>query len=67
MQETSEGLQPNACLIAHGFEKNFLNKSDKKSPICSKDTLRTILAATAQNYWHLRSINIKTGFHQGEK
>ena len=29
MQETSEGLQPNACLIAHGFEKNSLIKVTK--------------------------------------
>ena len=67
MEETPEGLQPKACLVICRFEENCLNKSDKESPTCSKDTLRTILAATAQNGCHLRSIDIKTAFLQGEK
>ena len=66
MKETPEGLQPKACLAACGFEENCLNKSDKELLTCSKDTLRPISAATAQNAWHLRSIDIKTAFLQEE-
>ena len=67
MKETPEGLQPKACLVAHGFQENYFNKIAKKSPTCSKDTLWTMLAATAQNDWHLQYIDIKTAFLQGEK
>ena len=64
MKETPEGLQPKAHLVACGSEKNYFNKNDKEAPVCSKDTLQTMLAATAQNDWLLRSIDIKTALFQ---
>ena len=67
IKETPEDLQPKDHLAAHGFEENCLNKNDKESLTCFKDTLQTILAAMTQNDWHLRSIDIKTAFLQGEK
>lgn len=33
---------------------------------CFKDTLRAVIAVTAQIEWYLRSIDMKTTFHQGE-
>ena len=60
MKETPEGLQPKARIVAHGFEKNCLNKRDNKSPTCSKDFLCIILIATAQIDWHLKYIDSKT-------
>ena len=67
MKETSEGLHPKDCIVARWFENNCLNKTDKESPTCSKDNLWTMLADNAWNNWHLRSIDIKTAFFQGEK
>ena len=48
-EESPEALQPKPCLVARRFQKNYLNKSDKEPPTCSKGTLRTELAATTQN------------------
>ena len=67
MKETLEGLQPKARLVARGFEENCLNKTDKESSTGSKDSMRTILEARALNDWHIRSIDSKTAFLQGEK
>ena len=62
LNENPEGLQLKACLVAREFEENCLNKNDKGSPACSKDTFQTLLVATAQNDCHLRSIDIKTAY-----
>ena len=66
MKDTPEGLQLKAGLVAHRFEENCLNKSDKESPTCFKDIWQTMLATAAHNDRYLRSIDIKT-FLQGEK
>lgn len=46
MKETLEDLKPKARLVARGFE-NCYTKNEKKSPTCSKDTIRTAPVITA--------------------
>ena len=34
-KETTDGIIPEARLVARGFEEDCLDKSEKKSPTCS--------------------------------
>lgn len=49
MKKTPDVLPPKARPVACGFEENCLNKIDIELPTWSKDSLGTILVATAQN------------------
>ena len=51
MKEIPDDLKPKAHLVARGFE-NCHTKGEKKSPTCSKDTIRTALVITDQNEWY---------------
>ena len=64
-KETTDGIIPEARLVARGFEEDCLDKSEKKSPTCSKESLRTLFSVCAQNEWQLQSVDIKTAFLQG--
>ena len=64
-KETTDGIIPKARLVARGFEEDCLDKSEKESPTCSKESLRTLFLACAQNEWQLQSVDIKTAFLQG--
>ena len=66
MKPIETGFRPKARLVARGFEEEELNKSEKESPTCSKDTFRTILGLTVQNNWNIQAIDIKTACLQGE-
>ena len=65
IKPTETGLKPKARLLARGFEKDCLSKSEKEYPTCSKDTFRAMLGLTNQNDWELQAINIRTSFLQG--
>ena len=66
MKETESGIIPKARLVARGFEEDCLEKCEKESPTCSKDTLRTIFSLIAYKNWQLKAIDIKTAFLQGD-
>ena len=66
MKGTKNGLQPKARLVAREFKEDSLSKSEKESPICYKDTFRSILSLVIQNEWDLQTIVIKTAFLQEE-
>ena len=63
-KETTDGIIPEARLVARGFEEDCLDKSEKKSPTCSKESLRTLFSVCAQNEWQLQSVDIKKAFLQ---
>ena len=64
-KNTDSGLVPKARLVARGFEEPE-NNVRKKSPTCSKDSLRVIMAIIAKKKWSLNTIDIKTAFLQGQ-
>lgn len=55
---------PKARLVIKGFEEPTKDKISKDSPTCSKENLRVVLSAIAQNKWKLNSIDTKAAFVQ---
>ena len=53
-----------ARLVARGFEEDS-SKLSKKSPTCSKYSLRLLLSILCSKHWHIHSIDIKSAFLQG--
>ena len=66
IKPTETGLKPTRGLTARRFEEDWLSKSEKESPTCSKNTSRALLGLTVQNDWELQTIDIKTTFLLGE-
>ena len=64
MKSTPDGFVPKARLVARGFEE--LNVTQKDSPTCAHESVRLIMAISAQNKWKLHSMDIKTAFLQGQ-
>lgn len=64
LKNTPNGVMQKARLVARGFEEPK-NDIQKDSPTCAHESLRLIMALTAQNQWSLHSIDIKTAFLQG--
>ena len=58
IKNTDSGLVPKARLVARGFEEPE-NDVRNKSPTCSKDFLRVVMAIIAQKKWSLNTIDIK--------
>ena len=52
--------------MARGFEEDDQNLN-KESLTYSKDSFKVINAIVAQKHWKLNTIDIKTGFLQGEE
>ena len=53
-------------LVARGYEEQEVNlRTD--SPICSRESLRIVVAIIASNNWKRRSIDIKAAFLQGSQ
>ncbi len=65
IKETSKGNIHKARLVARGFEDLERNSVQKDSPTCAKESLRMLLAITAQRSWEIKSMDIKTAFLQG--
>ena len=67
LKTVEENTVPKARLVAKGFEERYNEQIPKDSPTCSRESLRTVMAITAQKKWKLNSIDIKTAFLQGEE
>ena len=65
-KSTPDGIIPKARLVAGGFEE-FTANIQKDSPTCASESLRPIIALTAQRQWELHAMDIKTAFLQGQK
>jgi len=65
LKSTPNGIIPKARLVARGFEE-YNNDLQKDSPTCAHESLRLIMAVTAQRQWQLHSMDIKTAFLQGQ-
>ena len=64
MKSTDDGVIPRARLVARGFEE--INDVQKDSPTCAHESIRLIMALSAQLRWKLNSMDIKTAFLQGQ-
>ena len=65
LKSTPNGIIPKARLVARGFEE-FTANIQKDSPTCAHESLRLIIAITAQRQWELHAMDIKTAFLQGQ-
>jgi len=65
LKSTPDGIIPKARLVARGFEE-FTANIQKDSPTCAHESLRLIIAITAQRQWELHAMDIKTAFLQGQ-
>ena len=65
LKNTPNGAIPKARLVARGFEEPN-DDIQKYSPTCAHESLRLIMALTAQYQWSLHSMDIKTAFLQGQ-
>ena len=65
LKSTPDGIIPKARLVARGFEE-FTPNIQKDSPTCAHESLRLIIAITAQRQWELHAMDIKTAFLQGQ-
>ena len=63
-KETTDDIIPIASFVVRGFEEDCLDKFEKESHTCSKESLRTLFLVCAQNEWQLQSVDIKTAFLQ---
>ena len=64
MKETNNQQTPKTRLVVKGFEEPTKDEVLKDSPTCSKENLRVVLSAIAQNKWKLNSIDTKAAFVQ---
>ena len=53
---------PKARLVARGFEDSEVKGSQTDSPICSKESIRIVLAIIASKKWKCRMFDVKTAF-----
>ena len=65
LKSTPDGIMPKARLVARGFEE-YSDDLQKDSPTCAHESLRLMMAVTAQRQWQLHSMDIKTAFLQGQ-
>ena len=64
IKETNNQQTPKTRLVVKGFEEPTKDEVLKDSPTCSKENLRVVLSAIAQNKWKLNSIDTKAAFVQ---
>lgn len=66
LKEKGGEIVPKARLVARGFEEIQNDDIEKASPTCGSESLKMILAITAQKGWTPNSIDVKTAFLQGD-
>ena len=50
-------------MVSRGFTQQLgIDFNEKFAPVARMDTVRTVLAITAQNKWHVYQMDVKSAF-----